>query len=100
MTRTNTWCILCSFITSKKLVIYNGIDSRYIIDDSDKIPHDGINILISGRISKDKGQWQAIEACKNLLKENSQTNIKIYQEKVKKSCNTEAKRKKIMLIVW
>lgn len=59
-----------SFITSKKLVIYNGIDSRYIIDDSDKIPHDGINILISGRISKDKGQWQAIEACKNLLKEN------------------------------
>ena len=59
----------------KKIVIYNGIDkSNKILEHKS---HDGINFLISGRISETKGQKDAVEACIILL-EKGYTNFKLY----------------------
>ena len=58
-----------SYLENKKQVLYNGIGEKYIINDKEKIPHDGINIIIAGRVSKEKGQDQAIAACCLLLEE-------------------------------
>lgn len=51
---------------NKKKVVYNGVSLNNRIDENEKIAHDGFNILISGRVSKTKGQDQAIKACEIL----------------------------------
>lgn len=52
----------------KKCVIYNGVDCKNIIDPTERTSHSGTNLLISGTISKGKGQHTAILACNELLK--------------------------------
>ncbi len=54
--------------SNKKVLIYNGISNEAIIKKDEKIPHNGIHILITGRISETKGQHEAVAACELLLK--------------------------------
>lgn len=51
---------------AKKKVVYNGVSPVNILKDDDKMPHEGCNILISGRVEMAKGQYQAIKACQEL----------------------------------
>ena len=51
----------------KKNVVYNGVDPKNLIPESEREPHEGINLLIAGRVERAKGQYQAVEACEKLL---------------------------------
>lgn len=50
---------------TKKRLIYNGVDQSYLIQDK-LYNTENIVFLISGRVSKEKGQQEAIEAAKIL----------------------------------
>lgn len=52
----------------KKNVVYNGVDRKNLIEETEREPHEGINLLIAGRVDPSKGQYQAVEACEKLLK--------------------------------
>lgn len=57
-----------SFLSDeKKTVLYNGIDEKNFIPLEERIAHSGTNLLICGQLCKQKGQDEAIEACKILL---------------------------------
>lgn len=53
---------------TRKIVIYNGIDENYSIENNNKIPKDYIFFLVSGRISEAKGQKDVLDAIKLLCK--------------------------------
>lgn len=50
----------------KVKLIYNGVDISYYSISLKK--HSGVNILITGHISRKKGQWIAVEAVQHLVK--------------------------------
>ncbi|WP_028515426.1 glycosyltransferase family 4 protein [Ruminococcus flavefaciens] len=52
----------------KKVVVYNGVSSKNIIQNIEKEQHSNCNILISGRIGYAKGQKQALQACEKLIR--------------------------------
>ncbi len=54
--------------SNKKVLVYNGISNDAIIEEHEKIAHQGIHILIAGRISETKGQHEAVAACELLVK--------------------------------
>ncbi len=62
---------------NKKVVIYNGIDSKYCINRAKNIESNIIKFLIAGRISIAKGQQEAIKACE-LLSDRGITNFELY----------------------
>lgn len=53
--------------SSKKHIIYNGVDNKNFISAEDKIHSDTLRILIAGRVSEEKGQKQAVKACEKLI---------------------------------
>lgn len=61
--------------TDKKVIIYDGIDLSENIERRDRDNHKDINILIVGRISKEKGQIQALEAFKILSEKDERYHL-------------------------
>ena len=53
---------------NKKVLVYNGISNDAIIDESERLSHQDVHILIAGRLSETKGQHEAIAACELLIK--------------------------------
>lgn len=85
--------------SEKKNIVYNGVASNNIILEENREPHDGINILISGRVHSSKGQDQAVEACERLLQRRINIfHLYIAGEVINELCISEALRDYVTIL--